>query len=553
MNKNSATKSAESICSNDSNLPQRALQIAIDLTPLRPGGENGGAKVLVLSLLQQFQKLSPKHEFIILTASWNHSELIKYKTRNTSFKLVASQNTYPEVSVAKSGILFKVIIKIFNKIISKLNLTLNRTNHVLKNQNIDLLFCPFSAPTYAHISIPLVAIAYDLQHLDYPFFFSVAEKQHRTNFWHNSIDKSQKIICISDFTRQSFIQKLNVPKEKLDVVPICIQERLPELADSIVGKYLASLKLAGKKYAFYPANYWQHKNHRFLLAAYGVYKRQFPDDSLDLVFTGALEHEEHQLREAVERMGLGEKVHFLGFLGEEALTSVWQSCECLIFPSLYEGFGIPVLEAMRFGKPVLCSNVASLPEVAGDAALYFNPRKLDEIVSALGQVTTDKALVEQLVNKGYQRLKLFNQQEMARQYLEIIETVARSQENSIQTMVTGIYDDGWSAPEFNIAVEAGLPGRNLILTVEVPGSYPANKATVKFKSKNKKVTYKILRNTSQEIVWSLPERGEIITCKVRPSFKPVTLNLNSDTRQLGVVVRQCQVQSTDGTSNQILH
>ncbi|MEO1559224.1 MAG: glycosyltransferase family 1 protein [Cyanobacteria bacterium J06632_19] len=551
MNKNSAFKTVEVISPNHSNMPQRSLQIDIDLTPLRPGGENGGAKVLVLSLLQELQRLSPKYRFLILTASWNHSELIKYKTKNTSFKLVASQDTYSQLSVAESGIFLTKINKIFNRIINKLNLKSYIKNDVLKSQNIDLLFCPFSAPTYAQKSIPLVAIAYDLQHLDYPFFFSTEEKQHRENFLTSLVNKSQNIICISDFTRQSFIQKLDVPEEKLDVVPICIQERLPKLTDSVVKKHLISLNLAGKKYAFYPANYWQHKNHRFLLTAYGIYKKQFPHNCVDLVFTGALEDEENQLREAVELMGLSENVHFLGFLNEEVLASVWQGSRCLIFPSLYEGFGIPILEAMRFGKPVLCSNTASLPEVAGDAAFYFNPRKLDEIVSALAQVTTDEVLIEQLVKKGYQRLELFNQQQMARQYLKIFENVVCNQKDYIQTMVAGIYDDGWSAPEFNIAVEAGSPGRNLVLTLEAPGSYPANKATVKLKSKGKKATYKFLRNTSQEIIWPLSQVGEVITVQVRPSFKPVELNLNSDTRQLGVVVRNCQVKSTDGTSNKI--
>lgn len=527
---------------------QSSLRIAIDLTPLRVGGENGGAKVLVLTLIKQFQKLAPHHHFLLLTAPWNHSEIKQYETDNTECLLVSNLTENPKPN--QSGLFSKLLQKIWNKISIKLIDSINQST-LLKKHNINLLFCPFSAPTYAEKGIPVVAIAYDLQHLDYKFFFTPQEQQHRTKFITELLRKSQKIICISDFTRQSFIKYFQAPSEKFAVIPISIHERLTKLNDNIVKENLINLGLAERKYIFYPANYWPHKNHRMLLTAYGIYKKHLPD-GLDLVFTGALEDEQNQLKAAAKVMGLSENVKFLGYLNEEALTSVWQGCECLVFPSLYEGFGIPVLEAMAFGKTVLSSNAASLPEVGGDAVIYFDPRKPDEIASCLLKISSNSLLIEDLVNQGYQRLKLFDGQKMADEYLNIFETVALNHPTSIQTSISGIYDDGWSAPEFSISIEPGSPGRTLEILLETPAFFPATKARITLQTKGKKSCYTCIRDASQKIVWPVSSTGEEITVQILPSFQPSQINLNSDQRQLGVIVRDCRLKLANGESSSIL-
>jgi glycosyltransferase involved in cell wall biosynthesis len=523
-------------------LNKRSLRIAIDMTPLLPNGDNGGAKVLVLDLLQRLQSLAPKHNFLLLTAPWNHEQLGQYETNNTKCLLME------HLGKGNSADNLSILERAFNKVIYKLQSKVSkvlRKKTLLQQQKVDVLFCPFSAPTYAEKGVPLVAIAYDLQHLEYPFFFDEQERQHRTNFLINLINKSQKIICISDFTKRSFIYHFNTPESQLGVVHISIHDRLPKLDEDSLKQRLTRLGLSNREYAFYPANYWKHKNHRLLLTAYGMYRKQFPGEAVDLVFTGALQSEEQELRTAIALMGLNNHVHFLGFLDEKNLAAVWHGCQCLIFPSLYEGFGIPVLEAMRFGKPVVCSNVGSLPEIGGDAVLSFDPRRPDEIVSCLAKVTGDRSYSEQLVNRGYQRLKLFDGKEMANQYLEILETVASNKSTSIQTSTIGIYEDGWSAPEFEILIEEGSAGRELSLFFEVPEFYPTPVARVKVITKGKRTVYQCSRGESQKIVWSISDQGEAIAVKVTPSFTPSKLLKNADNRQLGVRVRDCTVKSPD--------
>lgn len=528
------------------------LRIAIDLTPLRPGGENGGAKILVLTLLKQLQQLAPNHSFLLLTAPWNHDELTSYENKNTKCLLLS--NLAPKTSKEKKALTLhqKFIGLISRKIKNKLELFFYYKKSFLKSYKIDLLFCPFSAPTYAEKDIPLVAIGYDLQHLDYPFFFDFGERAHRTNFIKNLLQKSQQVICISEFTRQSFIKHFNAPESQLSVVPICIQDRWEILSEEAVTKHLTKLGIENRNYAFYPANYWSHKNHRMLLVAYGMYQHQFPNQALDLVFTGTLKTEENQLREAVKAMGMSEQVHFLGFLEEESLGAIWQGCKCLVFPSLYEGFGIPIVEAMAFKKPVLCSNVGSLPEVGGDSVLYFDPRKPDQIVSCLSKISSDTALVNELVHRGSQQLKLFDGEQMAKEYLKIFETVVLNREDPKQTSVTGIYSDGWSEPKFHISVEPGVPSRTLILVVETPEFYPASKAKLTIICKQKKERYHCNRGELKEIILPVLSIGEVFTIQITPSFKPTQLALNSDQRQLGLLVRDCQIRLSDGTSRSIL-
>ena len=525
------------------------LRIAIDLTPLRPGGENGGAKILILTLLKRLQHLAPNYSFLLLTAPWNHEELTFYENKNTKCLLLS--NLAPESP--KEKIETRIYYKILRKLKSKLEnfIYYNHNQSFLSSYKVDLLFCPFSAPTYAEKTIPLVAICHDLQHLDYPFFFDSKEKEHRTSFFKNLIQKSQQVICVSEFTRQSFIKHFNAPKSKFSVVPTSIQDRWSKVSENIVIKHLHQLGLKNCSYAFYPANYWPHKNHLMLLAAYGMYTHQFPNQPLDLVFTGTLKAEETQLREAVAAMGLSEQVHFLGFLEEEVLGVVWQGCKCLVFPSLYEGFGIPVLEAMTFGKPVLCSNVGSLPEVGGDAVLYFDPRKPDELVSCLAKISSDTALVNELVKKGSQRLQLFEGEQMAKEYLKIFETVVLNRGQSYQTSINGVYNDGWSEPKFHISVEADSVAQTLILVLQTPAFYPASKARIKVKGKNRRYLYYCRRGESKEIVFPISSTGEMFTIQIAPSFRPFQLGLNADQRQLGLLVRDCHVRLADGTSRSI--
>ncbi|MBD2109758.1 glycosyltransferase family 1 protein [Nodosilinea sp. FACHB-13] len=447
------------------------IKVAVDLTPLRPGGENGGAKTLILTLLKEFSLVqSNDFEYLLIAESWNYQELLEFQSSNITcllksdifFALTVESNQSKEDCKSNLGFLKlsslkskpKKILKILlNKfviggryVLKKLPFRFSRLALPLKkylnefrnglliqeavasvfkpkilqeNYNIDLLFCPFSAPTFAEPELPLVAIAYDLQHLDLPFFFSDDERSHRTRFLKDLLHKASQIVCISEFTRQSFLTHLNGDAERLTSVPICIHERLTKISNGLAETILNQLGLGERQYLFFPANFWPHKNHRMLLTAYSIYKKKFPESVVNLVFTGALEEPQREIKELVFKLGCEKHIHFLGFLSQVELIAVWQGCKGLIFPSLYEGFGIPLLEAMWFDKPVACSSIGSLPEVGGDAAVYFDPRKPESIADAIAAVAHNDALTTQLRGHAQKRLKMFSQRSMTEQYLDV--------------------------------------------------------------------------------------------------------------------------------------
>ncbi|MBD2232054.1 glycosyltransferase family 4 protein [Phormidium tenue] len=447
------------------------MKVAVDLTPLRPGGENGGAKTLVLTLLKEFSSIQSSHfEYLLITESWNHQELLEFQTSNITCLLksdiFSALTTEPaqskknhkinliliKLSSFKSNL--KKILKILldgsivvgKRTIGILPFGLSRFSFSLKqhlrkfrnslpnqevvaplfkptilqnNYNIDLLFCPFSDPTFAEPGLPLVAIAYDFQHLDLPFLFSDDERSHRTRFLKDLLRKASQIICISEFTRQSFLTHLDGDPERLTSIPICIHERLTKISNDLVEPTLDKLGLGSRQYLFFPANFWLHKNHRMLLAAYSIYKKRFPKSTVNLVFTGALEEPQKEVKNLVFRLGYEDCVHFLGFLSQAELIAVWQGCKGLIFPSLYEGFGIPILEAMWFDKPIACSSIGSLPEVGGDATVYFDPRKPESIADAIAAVAHNDELTTQLRRRARQQLQTFSQRSMTEQYLDV--------------------------------------------------------------------------------------------------------------------------------------
>ncbi len=143
---------------------------------------------------------------------------------------------------------------------------------------------------------------------------------------------------------------------------------------------------------------------------------------LHLVCTGAPDAAMASLRRSAANLGGSDWAHFLGYLDPDALATLYASCWALVYPSLSEGFGLPLLEAMRFGRPILCSETTSCAEVAGDAALLFDPTRPDAIRAALEQLERDPALARTLAERGQQRRKRFGTPaDVARRYLDLFD------------------------------------------------------------------------------------------------------------------------------------
>jgi glycosyltransferase involved in cell wall biosynthesis len=297
---------------------------------------------------------------------------------------------------------------------------------VTKAAGADLVFSPFTAPFFVDPRIPLVSVVHDLQYLDYPEFFDPQQQASRHQHFLDACRLADRLICVSDFVRQTVLDRSGLPAERVQTIYSGLVQPLATDAHAgeITNRLLDRQGLSSRRFLLYPANPWPHKNHRVLIEAFAQYRRACPSSDLALVCTGAPGPAADELVALAETVVPPGSFAFAGYLPEREFVALLQCSRGLIFPSLYEGFGLPVLEAMACGKPVLCSNVTSLPEVAGDAALLFEPRDAAAITCAIERLETDPELERQLVQRGYSRAAPFGTaRDMAARYLAAFEEV----------------------------------------------------------------------------------------------------------------------------------
>lgn len=393
-------------------LRNRKLKLAIDLTPVRPGGENGGAKIMALNLIRHWSKiLAPNWEYLLLTSAISHDELACLDRGNVKRICVNFNAGTLQESVEKKASLRIRIRKIYQQSVPvnwRLRLE-SLTKHlseeskgssILKKVGADILFCPFTAPLYHDPDVPIVIVVHDLQYIYYPWFFTPEDLYHTNRYFQQSVEVAKLLICVSEFTRKTVIENSNIEPRRVKTIRSCLFNPLPQVAEDRLAQILNERGLSKGKFLFFPANFWQHKNHQMLILAFSQFLHQNPSLSIKLVFTGAPGPRMDFLVVSVNKMGLQENVIFLGYVSDEEMAVMYRACKAVIFPSLFEGFGVPVLEAMSYGKPVLCSNVTSLPEVGGDAVFYFDPRRIESIVSAIARIVSNSIFADELSNRG---------------------------------------------------------------------------------------------------------------------------------------------------------
>jgi len=229
-----------------------------------------------------------------------------------------------------------------------------------------------------------------------------------------AVRRSHRVIADSQSTREDLIELLGVRSDRIDVVPLGLGgvRRAAPLSEREtrarfdLGERRVLLSLSAKR---------PHKN---LLALIGALARIPSEDRPLLVLPGYPTAHEAELRERASSAGIAGDVRFPAWVSADEVEGLWALAEAFVFPSLYEGFGLPVLEAMARGVPVACSNASSLPEVAGEAALLFDPHDESAIAEALRRLLDDDALREQLRTRGLARVADFTWERTARLTLE---------------------------------------------------------------------------------------------------------------------------------------
>lgn len=275
--------------------------------------------------------------------------------------------------------------------------------------SLDLYFCPFGSLWPRPLPLPCVVTLVDIQEHFFPRFFTGADLYNRELHYVGSTRLAQRVVTISRFSKQTIVTRHGIAEDKVAEAHLCADQRFFE-PDRFGVRPDLDLP---ERFAFFPANHWPHKNHETLFRALALL-RQERAMTIPLVVTG---HGKvgpgPPLDERIAAHGLTGSVLRAGYLRTEEIIYLAGHAEMLVFPSLFEGFGIPLVEAMAAGCPVVCSNTTSLPEVGGDAALYFDPEDHADMAQALARLWSDKALRDELVRRGRARVGLFSPARMA--------------------------------------------------------------------------------------------------------------------------------------------
>jgi glycosyltransferase involved in cell wall biosynthesis len=274
----------------------------------------------------------------------------------------------------------------------------------VRRHKIDVLLSagmttPFFCP------VPSILVIYDLQHVNQPQNFPRPYLFFLKTIIYLSAKTSQGIITISEHVKKDIIHHYGISPEKIMVGYLAVnRDRFYPIGGEDIVPIKTKYKLP-EHYILYAAALLPHKNHTRLLQAFKEIHDIIPE--MTLVFTGAWERGHDETMSSISALGLQDAVIMLGWLPFEDIPAVYRGSELVVYPTLHEGFGLPLLEAMASGVPVVCSRIEPLIEIAGDAALLVDPHDPSDIARGILSVLRDKTLRMKLVEAGIQRAKTF--------------------------------------------------------------------------------------------------------------------------------------------------
>ena len=305
-------------------------------------------------------------------------------------------------------------------------------------ENLDLMHFPhFNVPILTPVKF--VVTIHDLILTHFPTIRATTLspfKYKLKNFFYqliisNAVLRSKKIITVSNFTKNDLIKQFKVKSEKIVVT----YEGVANLAKGRDSLFIAKLNSQEtlekyhipQNFLLYVGNAYPHKNLHFLLDVFSILHKKRSD--LCLVLVGKNDYFYSKIREYAQRLNLWQpnnlnnSVIFPGYVPDAQLEIMYQEARLYIFPSLYEGFGLPPLEAMARSCPVLSSDRSSLPEVLGEAALYFNPENIDDVLMKINLLLSDDVLRQDLIDQGIKQAKKYNWWECANETLAVYKKV----------------------------------------------------------------------------------------------------------------------------------
>ncbi|MCU0440321.1 MAG: glycosyltransferase family 4 protein [Raineya sp.] len=323
-----------------------------------------------------YQKFHQKHECILFRNPSLKPPLILRAIRKISKILKLKNYTALLESWADASIKF---LKEENQ---------KELDKILRKHQIDLVYYPMPTEKF-HFGVPYITTVWDLIHLKAPFLPEISESNQfelREEFYHQILRKATYIVCESGQGKQELLTYYQVNPNKVKVLPMFPSKVIEiKITQEEKDNWLINKSLENKKFIFYPAQFWGHKNHYTLLHALDILRKKY-DVEMKLVFTGSDKGNWRYIEKNIENLKLEKNILNLGFVSTKEIKILYETALALVMPTLYDPTSIPVMEAMYSGCPIICSENQGHKEQANSHAEYVNPLSAEDIAERIFHV-----------------------------------------------------------------------------------------------------------------------------------------------------------------------
>jgi glycosyltransferase involved in cell wall biosynthesis len=270
----------------------------------------------------------------------------------------------------------------------------------------------------------VVTSIHDVSFIEHPEYFTGFRRRQLEFTVSRTARTASRIITVSEFSRTAIAQAYSLDPERITVVPNAANPFFRVINREAAQKSVREIFRFDSPFVLSVGDLQPRKNHSGLIEAFSRLIKSRPQLPHRLIIAGQDTWFGGRVREAARNSGVEDRISFTGFVSDEDLLRLYNACDCFVFPSFYEGFGIPILEAMACGRAVACSNTSAMPEVADGAGLLFDPTQPDEIARAMRDILIDGELRSRMERLGLQRAAGFSWQKSAQLTLQVYEQVA---------------------------------------------------------------------------------------------------------------------------------
>ena len=312
----------------------------------------------------------------------------------------------------------------------RLHLTLEaldvRDDGRLERHEIDLVAGP-----------DVVVSIHDVSYLEHPEFFPMARRVQLKISVERTVRRAAKILTLSEFSRQGIARSYGLDPDKVAVVPAACSDIFKPVSRAKAKAFVEGRFQVAHPFILCVGDLQPRKNLPGLIRAFEELVGNYPELPHHLVMVGKDTWYASKVHQAAENSPFGNRIHFTGYVDDAELLQIYNACDIFVFPSFYEGFGIPILEAMACGRAVACANTSAMPEVAGSAAVLFNPHSTEEMMTSMRDLLRNAELRARKERLGQQNAMRFSWMGTARQTLEVYYEVAGTRAKQGQPAIAG--------------------------------------------------------------------------------------------------------------------